>query len=115
MDAKSPPDKLRSIAGGNTTPTPRKLSDLLTAFGASPSPTSSSSLRKQMQSRVELNSMAKTETKAGDTNFPPPPALAPSAAVADREKDSQSHDELHGGDVIKCIVPVLLLQRKTSH
>jgi hypothetical protein len=96
---KSPPNNLRPIAGGNSTP--RKLSDLLTAFGASPSPTSSSSLRKQIQSRAEVNNMAASNITAGNTIIPPPsPAPAQTANVADRKEEPHSDDELHSGDMI---------------
>jgi hypothetical protein len=98
MDAKSPSNNLRPIAGGNSTP--RKLSELMTAFGASPSPTSSSSLRKQIQSRAEVNNMAASNITAGNTIPPPSPAPAQTASVADRKEESHSDDELHSGDVI---------------
>ena len=95
---KSPPNNLRPIAGGNSTP--RKLSDLLTAFGASPSPTSSSSLRKQIQFRAGVNSMAASNIAAGNAIPPPSPAPAQTANVANRKEESHSDDELHSGDVI---------------
>lgn len=98
MDAKSPPSNLRPIAGGNSTP--RKLSDLLTAFGASPSPTSSSSLRKQMQSRAKVKNMAASNATADNTIAPPSSAPAKAASVADRKEESHSDDELHSDDVI---------------
>ena len=106
MEAKSPSNNLRPIAGGNSTP--RKLSDLLTAFGASPSPTSSSSLRKQMQSRAHTSNMAANEATAGNTISLPSPALAQTASDADRKEESHSDDELHCGDVIHGIVLTLL-------
>lgn len=109
MGAKSPSNNnLRPIAGGNSTP--RKLSDLLTAFGASPSPTSSSSLRKQMQSRAQTGNMAANEATAGNTISLPSPAPAQTASVADRKEESHSDDddELHSDDVIHGTVFTLL-------
>lgn len=109
MDAKSPPNNLRPIAGGNSTP--RKLSELMTAFGASPSPTSSSSLRKQMQSRTKPNNMAASEVMAGSAISQPAPAPAQTASVDDLKEESHSDDELHSGDVIHGTVLVLLRRR----
>ena len=113
MDPKFPPDGLRPIAGGNSTP--RKLSDLLTAFGASPSPTSSSSLRKQIKPRIEPSSMAAIEAEMGNNIPPPSTAPAQTASVADRKDESPSDDELHSGDVILGMVLVLLHERGTYH
>ena len=95
---KSLPNKLRPIAGGNSTP--RKLSDLLTAFGASSSPTSSSSLRKQIQSRAEVKNMAVSDVTADNTIPSPSPAAVQTANVANSKEESHSDDELHSGDVI---------------
>jgi hypothetical protein len=110
MDAKSSPNNLRPIAGGNSTP--RKLSDLLTAFGASPSPTSSSSLRKQIQSRAEVKNMAASNDIADNIAAPPSSAPAKTASVTDRKEETHSDDELHSGDVIHGTMLLTRLQRR---
>jgi hypothetical protein len=83
-----------------TQPTPRKLSDLMTAFAASPSPTSMSNLRRQMQSRVDLTTMATSEAEASNVNHSPWPAPVQTASVANREEHSNTSDEVDDDDVI---------------
>jgi hypothetical protein len=83
-----------------THPTPRKLSDLMTAFAASPSPTSKSNLRRQVQSRIDLTNMATSEAEASSTSHSPSPVPVQTANVDDREEHSHTDDEPYDDDVI---------------
>jgi hypothetical protein len=83
-----------------TQPTPRKLSDLMTAFAASPSPTSMSNLRRQMQSRIDLTTMATSEAEASNISHSPSPAPMQTANVANREEHSNTGNEVDDDDVI---------------
>lgn len=67
--------KPASIDGSppRTPRTPTKLSDLLVAFGASPSPTSVSKMRKEMQQEIDEASRVSSETTSSFASLPKPP------------------------------------------
>lgn len=90
--APSPSDK-RPAATANT---PRKVSDLLTAFGASRSPTSATNLRKQMQSNLEPSKVPASHEDANQTSYAPPDAGARSTGATNGVDDSDSDDVIHG-------------------
>lgn len=98
MDTDNSQKKPGPVAA--THPTPRKLSDLMTAFAASSSPTSTSNLRRQMQSRIDLTTMATSEAEAINISHSPTPASVQTASVANREEHSNTGDEVDDDDVI---------------
>jgi hypothetical protein len=110
MDPDRSSNQPGPVAATHPTPTPRKLSDLLSAFAASPSPTSTSNLRRQMQSRIDLTNMATSEAEAINTSLPPSPAPVQTAIVANREEHSDNEDELHDDDVIHGTHSVVLVR-----
>jgi prophage DNA circulation protein len=98
MDTDNSSKKPGPVAA--TQATPRKLSDLMTAFAASPSPTSTSNLRRQMQSRIDLTTMATSEAEASNISHSPTPTSVQTASVANREEHSNTGDEVDDDDVI---------------
>jgi prophage DNA circulation protein len=98
MDTDNSPNKSAPVAA--TQATPRKLSDLMTAFAASPSSTSKSNLRRQMQYRIDLTTMAISEAEASNVNHSPSPTPVQTASLANREEHSTTGDEIDDDDVI---------------
>jgi hypothetical protein len=82
-------------------PTPRKLSDLLSAFGAAQSPASASRMRKQVpqQSNLADPSPDWTTASVGDQL---PPRARPQYLQQDSSTDAESQDS---GDVIHGMTP----------
>jgi hypothetical protein len=84
------------------TPAPRKLSDLLTAFGAAQSPASASRMRKQVPQQSLLAAAPLPDWTPASVGDQLPPRARPQYLQQDSSPDAESQDS---ADVIHGMIP----------